>query len=142
MELTADINYVAILVAAVANMAIGMFWYSPAGFGKQWMALTGMKMPQTPKEAALFKQKATTAMVGSFVASLIMAYVLAHFVSYLGLDGLYEGLQLGFWIWLGFVGSVTLSDHLYSDSPMPLYYLNTGYRLASFLCMGAILTLM
>jgi hypothetical protein len=34
------INYAAVLLAAVANMVVGMLWYGPL-FGKQWQALMG-----------------------------------------------------------------------------------------------------
>ena len=32
-----DINWWAVLAAAVINMVIGAIWYSPSGFGKPWM---------------------------------------------------------------------------------------------------------
>ena len=38
--LTADLNYLAILVAGISNMVIGFLWYGPI-FGKMWMGLIG-----------------------------------------------------------------------------------------------------
>ena len=37
-----DVNYLAVLVAAIINMVIGSIWYSPSmGFGKSWMKYSG-----------------------------------------------------------------------------------------------------
>jgi hypothetical protein len=141
MELSANINFVAVLAAAIANMAIGWFWYSTSGFGNQWMDLTGMR-PKNKQEEEAMKKAGGPAMAGAFVTSLVTAYVLAHFVSFLDLGTAMDGAQLGFWVWLGFAGATGLSDHLFSNKPMQLFYINTGYRLATFLVMGAILAVM
>ena len=37
-----EVNYIAIVIAAVAAMAIGFLWYSPMILGKQWMQLKGL----------------------------------------------------------------------------------------------------
>lgn len=37
-----SINYLAVVVAAVVSMGLGAFWYSPLGFGKMWMNLSGI----------------------------------------------------------------------------------------------------
>lgn len=139
--LTMDVNFVAILVAALANMILGMIWYSPSAFGTMWMELAGLK-PKNKKEEQAMKEGMVPAMAGGFVISLVMAYVLFQLTNLLGLATAVEGAQLGFWIWLGFVGSVTLSNHMYSMKPIQLWYLNTGYRLISFLVMGAIVAVM
>lgn len=130
------INYLAVLVAAVVSMALGAFWYSPAGFGKQWATLMGWN------EATLrskMKGKPTKEYAIAFVGSLVMAYVLAHFVGYAQATTLAEGLQAGFWTWLGFVATVTLSSVLWEGRPWKLYLLNNGYQLVNLLFMGAIL---
>ena len=48
-----EINLIAVLLAAVAMMAVGFFWYSPKGFGKQWMQLSGI----TPDKISEAKKK-------------------------------------------------------------------------------------
>ena len=47
--MTAPINYLAVVLAALAAMVIGFVWYGPL-FGKQWMALMGFT-PQSMDEA-------------------------------------------------------------------------------------------
>jgi hypothetical protein len=41
-----DLNWLAVIVAALAYFAIGAVWYAPPVFGKAWMAAGGMAMPE------------------------------------------------------------------------------------------------
>ena len=87
------INYLAVLVAAIANMVIGSFWYSPKGFGKQWMALSGIT--PTNIDAAKAKGMQKTYAI-AFVGSLLMSYILSHALffasTYLQTSGIAAGL--------------------------------------------------
>ena len=38
------------LVSGIASMAIGVFWYSPKGFGKMWMRLQGINPDCKPEQ--------------------------------------------------------------------------------------------
>lgn len=137
-----ELNYLAILVAAVLGMVIGMIWYAPSVFGKAWSRMTGINM-----DKAEMKPKH---MLAGFVAQLVMAYVLAPFiigwhqseVAMYGADamsGLSVGLQTGFWLWLGIVATVMLGSVLWERKPFKLYMLNSGYWLVVLLVMGALL---
>lgn len=134
------INYLAVLGAAIVGFAIGAAWYGPL-FGKKWQALMGF----TPESMKSMKLSATQAMAGGFVATLVMAYVLAHALifasSYLNVSGISAGLQAGFWNWLGFIVPVTLGVVLWEGKPWSLWILNTGYYLVLLLVMGTILAL-
>lgn len=37
-----QVNFVGIVVASIAAMAVGYFWYSNMVFGKRWMKLQGL----------------------------------------------------------------------------------------------------
>jgi uncharacterized membrane protein YagU involved in acid resistance len=130
--MTASINYLAVLVAAIANMALGALWYSPIAFGKQWMALAGVTEAQV-------KARMIQALAVDFVGSLIMAFVLAHVVRYYGAATLVSGAVAGFWMWLAFIAMTTLSQIIYENRPMQLFVINNGFRLISLAIMGAIL---
>lgn len=131
-----NVNLVAVLIAAVASMAIGFVWYGPL-FGKPWMKLMGMKGKFEMKMDA--KMQKTYAM--SFVGALVMAYVLASLIGMGGVKTLEGGLTAGFFAWLGFVAPVQMSEVLFGGKSWNLYYINTGFQLASLLAMGAVLTL-
>lgn len=136
------VNYVAVLLAGVASMVVGFLWYSPSLFGKQWMALMG----HTEKSLEAAKKEMNKTYTISFVASLLMAYVLSHVMTmsmnFFHYDPLPTGLISGFWMWLGFVAPVQLTDVLFGSKSPKLYAINTGYQLASLLAMGAVLGMM
>ncbi len=133
------INYGAVFVAAMVSMVVGGLWFSPVLFGKTWMKLSGI----TPKKIAEAKKKGMNGMAlsyfGQFIASLVTAYVLAHFVDYANATTFVLGLQTGFWVWLGFVAPIMLGMVLWEGKPMQLYILNVGHYLVCLLLMGGIL---
>ena len=131
-----DINYLAVLVAGAVSMALGAFWYSPAAFGKMWMQLSGL----TEASMDEAKKKGMSKLYGiAFIGSLVMSYVLAHFVDYAEATTVSDGLQIGFWTWLGFSATLRLGSVLWEGKPVKLYILNTAYDLINLLVMGAIL---
>ncbi len=133
--ITPDINYLAVLVAAVASMVIGFLFYGPL-FGKFWIALMGFTKEQL--DAGKAKGMSKSYALG-FLGSLVTSYVLARFVAYTGAGGISGGLQTGFWAWLGFVATVALGSILWEGKSWKLYGLNMGYQFMNLLAMGAIL---
>lgn len=136
------INYVAVLVAALASIVLGFAWYGPL-FGKQWMAMMGFTKESI--DAAKKKGMAKTYVLMA-VGSLVMAYVLAHALvfasAYTKTVGVSAGLMVGFWNWLGFVMPVKMGDQLWGGKPWMLLVLDGGYYLVSLCAMGVILALM
>lgn len=131
-----EINYLAVLVSAIVAMGLGAWWYSPAGFGKLWMQLSGLSEAELEraKQPGMGKKYAA-----AFLGSLVTAYVLAHFVDYTQATTAAQGMQTGFWSWLGFVATVTLGTVLWENKPLKLYALNNAYQIISLMLMGAIL---
>lgn len=129
-----DINFLAVVIAAAANMAIGSVWYSKALFGTSWMELAGLS-PEKIKAGNPIKS-----MIGATAAGLVMAYVLAHIVGYVGSTTVMGGLQSGFWVWLGFIATYGLNSVLFEQKTWKLYAINTGNYLVSLLVMGVILS--
>jgi hypothetical protein len=134
------INYWAVLGAAVSSMVVGFLWYGLL-FKKQWMALMGY----TSENMGQMKMTATKAYAIQFVASLVMACVLAHSLVYasfyLGVEGVYAGVMAGFWSWLGFVVPVSLGVVLWENKSWSLWFINASHYLASLVVMGVILSL-
>ena len=134
---TAIINYLAVLVAAIISMVIGGFWYSPMLFGKQWAELMNL----APKDMLDMKKRANASYAINFLLLLLMAFVLAHFVDYAQATTFIEGVQVGFWVWLGFIATISLGSVLWESKPIQVYLINAGYQLVSLLLMGIILAL-
>ncbi len=75
----------------------------------------------------------------AFVTSVVLVYILAHFVQYTGAKGVAGGMQTGFWLWLGFVATTQLATVLFEQRQLGLYLLNVSYQLVGCLICGAIL---
>lgn len=133
-----NINYLAVLVSAVASMAVGFLWYG-VFFRKPWMALMGYSK-ENMKQMTM---SANQAYAIQFVASLIMAFVLAHTLvfanEYFGTEGAYAGVTAGFWNWLGFMAPVSLGVVLWENKPWELWFINASNYLVTLIVMGVIL---
>jgi len=133
--LGSEVNYLAVLVAAVASFLLGWLWYGPL-FGKPWMKL--MNFDKNSMKS--MKLSPVTAMILGFLTYLVIAYVLAGFISILNSATIVEGMKIAFWIWLGFIATTTLGSFLWEGKSIKLYLLNNTYNLLNLLVMSAILT--
>jgi hypothetical protein len=125
-----EINWWAVVVAAIVNMIIGSIWYAPQGLGKTWMKLTGHKMGQGSANAGY---------AISALGALVQAFILVHFVRYAGAITLVKGAEVGFWLWLAFVAIVMATNTVFEGRPWKLWALNAGYFLAALVINGALL---
>jgi hypothetical protein len=132
------INLLAVLSAAISTMVVGFLWYSPLLFAKPWVREMGYDLNDKAKMEEM-KKSAGPAYAGSFVASLISAFILALFLHWTRTEGLHIGLMVGFHVWLGFVATVQFTGALFMKLSMKLFAINTGYQLVCYLVMGAIL---
>ena len=123
------VNYWAVIVAAVAKQALGVAWFSPPLFGKQFCDLSGVG-------EARMKADLPKVLPFDFIASLVMAWVLAHFTIGASVIG---GVKIGVFLWLGFVLVATWPAVLYEKRPLRLWAIGVGYQLVALGLMGAIL---
>ena len=130
-----DVNWLAIIVAAVAAFAIGALWYSPAVFGRQWMAAHG----HTPEQLAAMQSSMAKTYTFSFVTYVIMAMVLALLMGLTGATTAIQGIVLAVVAWLGFGFTIGLNTNLYSNKPPGAFIIDAGYQLVHVIVMGAIL---
>ena len=131
MEAALAVNWLAILVAAVAKFVIGSVWYAPPVFGARWQTLSGIERVEM--------SGMMPAMVVQFVGDLVMAYMLARFAVHYGAVTLGGGVVVGLMAWVGFVAPIMLGAKFYENRPMPLFYINAGYQLVGIVVMAAII---
>jgi len=134
-----NLNLLAVFVAAISAMLVGFVWYSPALFARPWMREMGYD-PDDKAKVQEMQKSAGPAYFGSFVASLVSAFILALFLHELHVQSLGLGLLVGSHVWLGFVATVQLSSVLFMKQSKKLFAINTGYQLVCYLAMGAILS--
>ena len=130
------INYPAVLVAAILHWILGAVWYGV--FSSKFIEL----MAWTPAQiAAIESQSHTKDYILAFLSSLVLTYILAHFVQYTKAVNISGGLQTAFWLWLGFVVTTQLPTVLFEGRKPGLYLLNIGYQFVACLAAGALLAL-
>lgn len=139
------VNYLAVFAAGVVGMVVGFSWYGPL-FGERWVKLMGWSAKEVKKgKEKMGPSEMLKQMVIGTLTSLLMAYVLAMILiltsAVTGVVGIYAGLMVAFWSWLGFVVPVTLSTVLWEGRKVELWMLNAGYYLATLLAMGVVLSL-
>ncbi len=136
-----EVNYLAVFVASVVSMGVGFVWYTVL-FGKSWMKLMGYT--KASMEEARKGMGKTYAI--SFAFTLLMAYMLFHVMvfsdNYYHYTKLMTGFASAFSMWLGFVAPVQATDVLFGGKTWKLFWINTGYQLASLLAMGLTMAMM
>jgi hypothetical protein len=134
-----EINYIAVLLAAVSTMVVGSVWYAKGVFGETWRKLVNL-------DEKKMQEGAVKVMSLTFLASLVTAYVLAHVTylsnSYFGNSFLQDALTTAFWVWLGFTAARMLTHDLFEGRPSQLTLMNLAHELVTFLVMGGIIGLM
>jgi hypothetical protein len=135
-----SLNWLAVLVAAVASMILGFLWYSPLLFAKAWVREMGYDLNDKAKMEEM-RKSAGPAYAGSFVASLLSAFTLALIFHGMRVEEVHFGIMASFHIWLGFVATVQFTGALFAKQSMKLFAINTGYQLVCYVVMGIILTL-
>jgi hypothetical protein len=133
-----QLNVWAVLAAGVATMAIGFLWYSPLLFARPWMLAMGYDPEDKNKLDEMRKGTAPMYAI-TLVGSLLAAFVLGKIVYHLTIDSPWYGIKIAIAVWAAFVLTVQLTDQMFGDRPFKLFLINTGYQLASFVVMGAIL---
>jgi hypothetical protein len=119
-------------------MVVGAVWYSQGVFGKTWGSLAGVKMDRKPETNEMARLLGLT-----FLASLLMAYILAHLVflshSFYNHSFMQDAVTTAFWAWLGFVATRLLVHDLYEGRRKKLTLLNVSHELVTLIIMGLIL---
>lgn len=127
----AEVNYLAVIVAAIAGFGVGAIWYGLL-FSKQWIAATGMTMEQMQRSGG----RSMIPFVLSIIACLIMAIILSAFAAPATIA---RGAAAGFLAWLGFVVTTITVNYAYPGRKIELTVLDSGHWLAVMVVMGAIL---
>jgi hypothetical protein len=133
----AGINYLAIVIAAVAAWIAGAAWYM--ALGKTWMAALGTTPEQM--EAARKEPGAFLPFIYSFVAELVMAWVLAGLIGHLGAGQVTvrNGIVSALFIWFGFVLTTMLVNNSFGRRDWRLMLIDGGHWLVVLGLIGAII---
>lgn len=138
-----NINFIAILVAVVANFILGFIWYTPL-FGKAWANEMGFDTSIKPTGAEMAK-----GMIFMVIGNFFLAYVFAHNIaawSFVpGMEDMSPTVSImntAIFTWLGFYLPVDIGIVTWEKKSWKLFFINTGYHFVMLLVASLILTLM
>ena len=132
----AELNWLAIIVAALATFFLGGLWYT-ALFGKAWQKAYGFS---DEKLAQMRKDRPPPVFFGTMIVCyVIIAFVTALLVQAAGVESAAGGALLGLLLWIGIAATVKLTDHIASDHPMSAYGIDAVYQLIYLVMIGAII---
>lgn len=122
-------------LAMVASMVIGMAWYSPFMFGNQWIKLMGLN---TKKMTAMKKSMGTMYALNA-VGAFVQAFILKVMADLTLAWSVQSVIELGFWLWLGFIVPTLFLQVAFAGKSPKLFVLDAGYQLASVIVMAVVL---
>lgn len=117
------LNWLHIVVAAVAYFMLGALWYSKILFGNLWIKSTGVDMNNPGA-----KKGAGGIMVFTFILEFVVAIGLAILIYKLNLSGLPSAVKLGLFTGIIFSGIGICISYLYQMKPTVLSFIDGGYH--------------
>ena len=131
-----QLNYLAVIVTAVAGFLIGWLWYSPVLFAKPWKA--EMKITEEAMQAIAQKGMAGFLIKG-FLYTLISTFALAVLIASRGSLNAMKGAGIGTFVGLLIVGMRLLNSAVWEQRSVRLMAINVGHETVLFTVQGAIL---
>lgn len=128
-----QINYLAVLAAAISSFALGGLWYSPLLFGASWQRAVG---PSSEKS-----ERANMLLVfgGAFLLALIQSVVFATFLG--PKPAVTFAAAAGFAAGLCWVAASFGINYLFERRSLSLFAINGGFYTVQFTLIGLILGL-
>ena len=129
-----EVNYLAVLLAALANFVIGALWYSPLLFSKKWAEVV---FKNQSFEEAVKGSNMAFIFTMAFLAGFIQAFALAMFL-HSGASAMIGGIFAGI-IALFFLAVNLYKNSLFERRPFTYVLINGGHDIVVFVVMGMIL---
>jgi hypothetical protein len=129
-----QINWLAVLLAFLASMAIGFVWYMPAVLGNRWMAAIGKTEDDLKNMGG-----GAGIWLPMVAASALTAILLAVLISKLGLDDALAGAWFALVVGLVFRAGGHLIHNGFAGRPATVTLIDSGHDLVAMAVSGAII---
>jgi hypothetical protein len=127
------VELLAVLAAAVAAMAVGLAWYSPALFLAPWLRGIEKTRDRVGRPGAALALTFATAVLGALGVAVLY--------DWLGRGGVARGIGAGAFLWLVAALPVTVTGAALAKRPWLLVPVDAGFYLAGYLVSGAVVGL-
>jgi hypothetical protein len=135
-DVLSDLNWLAVIVAAIVYFAVGALWYAPPVFGKTWAAAGGFSLP------APGSRPSPAIYVTPLLGSILSAIALGMVAEASGTDTFKEGIVLGLVVAIGWAVSIAfVTAQFESTKPRPMVWgaVNAGYHVVGNLLAAIII---
>jgi Protein of unknown function (DUF1761) len=130
-----NLNWTAVLVAAVVYYLMGAIIYSPLLFARPWMRLGGFT------EEDMKKGNKAVPYTLAFFAALVNVVVLAEVLDFTQSQSVPSALGAALFLWSGFYACCRLPEAVFGRQPAALVLINAFYPLVGNLTAAVVLTL-
>jgi len=131
-----EINPLAVLAAATANVVMGAMWYNaPFMFNRVWLANIGKTAAQVQADFSILK------LLVAVIGALVIAVILAVFIAWAEADTLLKGALVGGLAAIGFSAATSGIKGAFEGRPLTLWLINAGHDIVTLVIMGALLGL-
>jgi hypothetical protein len=113
LDAFSDVNYLAVIVAALAYFALGAIWYIPPAMGGVWQKAGGIEIAEGEAPNPMV-------FVGTYVSYLVAGLATALLAVGTGTDSAAEGVVLGLVVGVGFAFTAAAVSALYDRKPQPM----------------------
>ncbi len=131
-----NVNWLAIVLATISSMALGMIWYM--ALSKYWIKATGKREDDLMGSGG----RSPSPFVFAAVCQFIMAYFIAVLIPPLmGSVDPYSGAVVGASMWAGVVITAMVLNHRYQSMSWKLTLIDGGYLLGVLVLQGIVIGL-
>jgi hypothetical protein len=135
-DVLGDLNWLAVIVAAIAYYVLGAAWFARATFGKAWMRSIGWEMASS-------ERLGPGVYIGPLITCLIATIAVGMLAAATGTDTAGQGLVLGLVAGVGVAGTVLFVTGVFDPKkprPMTWFGITTGYHLVGLVIASVILS--
>jgi hypothetical protein len=123
-----NVNWLAVLVAAIIHLVLGLIWFQKKLFGNAWVELSGKTLDPAQKWIP-----------AGVIGHLLMSYVLAVIINLAGAVTMGAGALIGLLALVGFVIPLECGELVWEKIPFKLWLIRVGNQLVGLSITGAIL---
>ncbi len=135
-DVLGELNWLAVIVAALAYFALGALWYAPPVMGKTWMAAGGVEMPADDQRPG------PGIYLVPLLGSVLSAIALGMLAEATSTDTVGEGLVLGIVAAVGFALAIAMVTATFETSkPRPMVWgaVTAGYHVLGLIVAAVII---
>jgi|SRR5579862_276064 len=124
------------VLGGLSAIAVGMIWYSPFLFGKEWGKALGVSEKQMGENRA---KVMPILLIVSFLTAYVLSLFTVYFQQYTGKGAVMSAVDTALLVWLGFAGTALVAHDVFDPRPKTKLYINLGNRLVTLIVMGLII---